>query len=254
MTPLQIAITIVVGALVLTTITAITCALRCTAGPIIWVYSMIVRFYMRIMSSWKSNRPCNWPQDGEAIIIANHVSPVDPILLWHRYSADRPEWPGRVQRVIGFMVAKEYVTPKNLVGWICRTMQSIPVNRSGQDTEAVRTAIRRLRAGKWLGVFPEGYINTEPETGLKPFNTGVAFLALKTGTPVYPVFIHGSPRSSGMVACFFKRSKVRVTYGDPIDLRDLFGDARKPSAETLEKATQYLHTTLQELGNDRWFQ
>lgn len=251
MTTLQIVLLAALAAALLALGAATYLAQQCTAGVWPWVYLQIVRIYMRIMSSWRSNRPCNWPSEGPGIVIANHTSPVDPILIWYRHNAD---WPKHHSRVAGFMVAKEYVTPRNIVGWICRVMQSIPVNRSGQDTEAVRTALRRLKSGGLLGIFPEGYINVKPEEGLMPFNTGIAYLALKSGVRIYPAFIHGAPRSTGMVACFFKRSKVRITFGEPIDLREHFGDEKKPSMETLQQATDYVRNELTRLGEERWFE
>ena len=226
-------------------------ARRCSAGWLVWVYMGIVRVYMRLMSSWSSNIPCNWPSEGPGIVVGNHTSPVDPILLWYRHNH---EWPPHHCRVVGFMVAKEYVAPRNIIGWICRVMQSIPVNRSGQDTEAVRAALRRLKSGELLGIFPEGHINVTPDDGLQPFNSGIAYIALKARVPIYPAFIHGAPRSTGMVACFFKRSKVRITFGEPIDLRELFGDEKKPSMETLEKAAQHVQSVVEKLAEDRWFE
>ncbi len=251
MTSLQIATTVCASVLAILACVGTYRAFRSTAGPIIWVYTWIISLYVFVMLSWRSNKPCNWPADGSAIIVGNHTSPVDPILIWHRHN---DAWPKHKQRVVGFMVAREYVTPRNLVGWICRTVQSIPVNRSGQDTEAVRAALRRLKKGELLGLFPEGRINPNPEEGLMPFNTGIAFLALKSGAPVYPVWIHGSPRSESMVACFLKFSTVRITFGEPIDLRQLFGDEKKPTLETLEKATQHVRSAVEKLSEDRWFE
>jgi len=251
MSPLHIVLISIVAVILVSVTISIYLARRCTAGAVPWAYLLIARVYISLMSSWRSNRPCNWPPEGPAIIVGNHTSPVDPLLLWYRHNR---EWPAHHARVVGFMVAREYVVQKNVIGWICRVMQSVPVNRSGQDTQAVRAALRRLASGELLGIFPEGHLNVTPEDGLQPFNTGIAYIALKSGAPIYPSFIHGAPRSTGMVACFFKRSRVRVTYGEPIDLQDRFGSVKKPTMETLEQATQHIWDELTRLGEERWWE
>ena len=118
---------------------------------------------------------------------------------------------------------------------------------------AVRASLKRLKENKWLGIFPEGHINLTPEEGLNEFNTGAAFVSLKSGVPIYPVFIHNSPRSASMVRCFFKRSHVHVTYGEPIDLSAIYGDG-KLSAEILDAATAHIVAELERTGADRWFE
>lgn len=71
-------------------------------------------------------------------------------------------------------------------------MQSIPVDRNGRDIGPTREAIRRLERGDLIGIFPEGGINMGE--GLREANPGIAFLALKAGVPVIPVYIHAHHR------------------------------------------------------------
>lgn len=222
-------------------------AVRCTAGWRVWFLANVARVYIGVMLSWRANKPCPFPRDQAAIIIANHTSPVDPVLLWYRHNIG---WPRHAMRTIGFLVAGEYVERPDIIGWVCRVMESIPVKRTGRDMGAVRQALKRLAAGKWLGIFPEGGINRTPECGLQPGNTGVAFISLKSGVPVYPVFIHNSPRGKTMARSFFKRSRVRITYGEPIDLSQKYGD-RKLNAETLDAATEFLMEKLRQLGEKK---
>ena len=203
-----------------------------------------MRLYVFVMLKWEPNKPCPYPQDGPAIIVGNHTSPVDPVAIWHKHYA---HWDKMEIRAIGFMVAAEYVSRKDIVGWACRAMQSIPVKRAGRDMGAVREALARLAENKWLGIFPEGHINLEPEKGLNDFNTGAAFLSLKSGVPIYPVYIHDSPRAKSMVKCFFKRSHVRVVYGEPIDLKAKYGEG-KLNAEKLEQATADIRAAVEKLG------
>ena len=250
MTTSEIVLTTFIILLALGAAVAVWKATTCPAGWRVWFLSKAARLYVAIMLKWDSNRPCPFPKDGPAIIVGNHTSPVDPILIWHRHE---DEWAPGELRVIGFMVAAEYVVRPGIIGWVCRSVESIPVKRAGRDMVAVRASLKRLKENKWLGIFPEGHINLTPEEGLNEFNTGAAFVSLKSGVPIYPVFIHNSPRSDSMVRCFFKRSHVHVTYGEPIDLSAIYGDG-KLSAEILDAATAHIVAELEQTGADRWFE
>lgn len=219
---------------------------RCPDGFGVWLLYVIERVYVPLMFRWRSaNGPSPLPSSGGALVIANHRSPIDPLMVWmnHHLRAVRDD---RTQRVIGFLTAREYCNPPGL-GWLVRTMQSIPVDRNGKDMGPAREAIRRLKSGRLVGIFPEGGISTE--TRLREPNTGVAFLALKAQVPVFPVFIEGASfdATSGMTAPFMRRQTVRVTYGEPIDLSEFSG--RRLSQATLVEVTNLLMEKLAGIGH-----
>ncbi len=218
---------------------------RSQDGPGVWLLYLIERLYVPLMFRWRAtNGPSPLPSSGGALVIANHRSPVDPMMVWMNHHL-RTVWADRAQRVIGFLTAREYCNPPGL-GWLVRTMQSIPVDRNGQDMGPAREAIRRLKNGRLVGIFPEGGIGSGESLG-EP-NTGVAFLALKAGVPVYPVFIRGAwfDEESGMAAPFVHRQTVRVTYGEPVDLSEYSG--RRLSQDTLVEVTNLLMAKLAEAG------
>jgi 1-acyl-sn-glycerol-3-phosphate acyltransferase len=214
-------------------------ALKCEAGWRPWVCYQVARFQAALFARLKATIP----ETGPAIIVANHTSPVDPPLLWIRHFAafSRPHL-----RVIGYLMAREYYK-KGIVGWVCHAMESIPVERAGRDMAPLREALRRLEAGKLLGLFPEGRLNqTSPDTRLLPGGTGVAWLALKSGAPVIPVFIRHSPRSQSMLRAFFTFSRTTLTYGPPVDLSPWVG--KKPDSNTLAEATDRIMKSIADLG------
>lgn len=218
---------------------------RCRDGFGVWVLYFIERIYVPLMFRWRAtNGPSPFPSAGGALVIANHRSPIDPMMVWMNHHL-RDDVGDRTQRVIGFLTAREYCDPPG-VGWIVRTMQSIPVHRNGKDMGPAREAIRRLKSGRLVGIFPEGGIN--PGHRLGEPNTGVAFLALKAGVPVYPVFIDGTfyDEATGMAAPFMRRQTVRVTYGDRVDLSEYSG--RRLSQDTLVEVTNLLMAKLASLG------
>jgi 1-acyl-sn-glycerol-3-phosphate acyltransferase len=220
-------------------------ARQCPDGLSLWAVYLIERVYVPLMFRWRAtNGPSPLPSAGGALVIANHRSPVDPMMVWMNHHL-RAASGHRTQRVIGFLTAREYCDPPG-VGWIVRTMQSIPVDRNGRDMGPVREAIRRLKNGRLVGIFPEGGITSGK--GLGEPNTGVAFLALKAGVPVYPVFIDGTfyDEASGMTAPFMRRQTVRVTYGEQVDLSEYSG--RRLSQDTLVEVTNLLMAKLASLG------
>ena len=220
--------------------------LRCEDGPGVWLLYLIERLYVPLMFRWRAtNGPSPLPSQGGALIIANHRSPADPLMVWMNHHL-RGQGGERTIRVIEFLTAREYSNPSGL-GWIVRTMRSILVDRDGQDIRPAREAIRRLKNGRIVGIFPEGGIGTG--CGLREANTGVAFLALKAGVPVYPIFIQGVEYDgvSDIMVAFFRRQRVRVTYGKPVDLSEY--SAVRPSQETLTEVTNLLMARLAELGN-----
>ena len=216
-------------------------ARACGSGWRAWLLYTIARLYCGLMFKWRAHSPCPLPRDSSALVVANHTSPVDPILIWMNHSL---YWRHSRMRVIGFMTAREYCEMPGLVGWICRVMQSIPIERAGQDMGPAREALRRLRQGELVGVFPEGRLN--PGRDLLPANPGVAWLALRSESPVYPVFVHNAPRGTNMVSSFYTPSRVRVSWGQPIDL-NAWQDG-KIDHDTLRSVSDVIMQRLAQLG------
>lgn len=217
--------------------------LRCSAGWLICSMYSINQIYVTLMFHWRSNRRCPFPQRGPGLIIANHRSPVDPLVIWANHRRGTPH--GRI-RVISFLMAREYYEPFG-VHFICKTMDAIPLSRDGNDVRPVREALRRLRDGGLVGVFPEGRMNLETD-GLLPADTGLAWLALKAKVPVYPVFLRNTPQEGeSMIFPFFSPRRVHVCYGDPIDLSRY--ESCRTTQKLLREVTDQLMTELASLGN-----
>jgi 1-acyl-sn-glycerol-3-phosphate acyltransferase len=216
---------------------------RSRVGVKVWLLYVVLRLYVGAVFHWRSSGYCPYPAEGPAIIIANHRSPVDPLLAWmnhqHRSHSSR-----RNVRVIGFLTAREYSETPGLIGWICQAVGCIPTERNGKDTGPTREALRRLKRGELLGIFPEGRINTG--AGLLDASSGVAWLALTAKVPVYPVYIHGAPQGENMVEPFYTFSRVRVSYGEAVDLSGYYG--RRKTDDLLQEVTRRLMSQLERLG------
>jgi 1-acyl-sn-glycerol-3-phosphate acyltransferase len=137
-------------------------------------------------------------------------------------------------------MAREYFEYKLMRGFF-GTMGVILVDRAGHDLSATRAAMRTLKAGYVLGVFPEGKIGIGRE--LLPFQSGIGLIALKTRAPVYPAFLDGSQREKGMLEAFFRPGWARITYGEPVELGDL-----EDSKTGVLEATRRIREAVEECG------
>ena len=217
-------------------------AVRCTAGWRYWMLHSLARGYTRLLFRRAATGVRAYPEHGPGMVVANHTSPVDPMLLWADHAMD---FPARHLRVISFMVAREYAESAGVVGWVCRMMRSIPVDRQSTDVVPAREALRRLRNGDLVGMFPEGGINLDPPN-LGKASTGVAWLALKARVPVYPVFIRNSPRGTNMVNSFYTRSRSMICYAEPLEFNQYYGEEK--SRDILRQVAKLIMQRIAETG------
>src|SRR5438270_7904422 len=147
----------------------------------------------------------NLPSSGGFVLTCNHVSSLDP------WALGMPLWPTRWLR---FMAKSElYWGPLRL---IITGAGAFKVHRGRADTEAIETAVRLVREGHAVVMFPEG---TRRKKGLvkkheaRP-RTGAARIALEAGVPLVPAAVAGTDR-------LMRLAKLRVAYGAPVDIEDL---------------------------------
>lgn len=140
---------------------------------------------------------------GGLVVVGNHTSGVDPLLI---QSACRFH--------IRWMVAAEMMRPSLDDFW--RIFRSIPVSRDGSDATPLRTALRHVRQGGVLGLFPEGGI-VRPPGEIRPFLEGAGLIVARTGSPVLLVWIHGTPAHREAMASVFTPSRARVRFVDRIE-------------------------------------
>ena len=116
---------------------------------------------------------------GGFVIVANHASGLDPPLMQFA-----------VPRRVRFMMAKEQMHPA--LGWLWSRLQVLPVTYTAADAGMLREAVRHVKQGGVVGVFPEGAIE-RPPCVLAPFADGTGTLVALTKAPVVVLGIHGTP-------------------------------------------------------------
>lgn len=169
------------------------------------------------------------PRGGGAIVVANHVSYADPLLvaLFVHDAGRRPRF-----------LAKASLFTLPFAGRVVRGARQIPVFRETADaTHALSAAVEAVKGGECLIIYPEGTVTKDPAYWPMSSKTGVARLALATGVPVIPVAQWGAQHFLGrdQRPHPFPRKRIRITAGAPVDLSRWQG---KPvTAETLREAT-----------------
>lgn len=188
--------------------------------------------FSRIYHQTHLCNPLQLPKRSSAILVSNHTSGLDPLLI----QAVCP-------RLIIWMMAREYYDMKGL-GWFFRTVEAIPVDRGGRDLAATRAALRALHHGHVLGIFPEGRI--EDSHDLLPFQTGAAMMAIRTGVPVYPCYLDGTQRNKSMLDAYLLPNRATIRFGPPVQI----GQSSK-SKDDLEEVTAKIKAAIAALVADR---
>jgi 1-acyl-sn-glycerol-3-phosphate acyltransferase len=191
-------------------------------------------FYCTVWHRLRTNGLAPLPDEGPAILIANHTCGIDHLLLQ-----------AGCRRVLGFLIAKEYYE-HSLIHPLCKLLRCIPVRRDGRDVAATRTALRALAEGRVLPIFPEGTITATSGRELGKGKPGVAFIALHARVPIVPAYISGTPETNDIGRALWTPSNARVVFGRPIDLSDIPDGATNDKA-TLAAVTARLMAAIAEL-------
>jgi 1-acyl-sn-glycerol-3-phosphate acyltransferase len=188
----------------------------------------------------------NLPRRGGAVLASNHVSYLDFAFIGTGAL--------HLKRYIRFM-AKKGAFDNKIAGPLLRGMKHISVDRENGGASFV-TALRALRDGEIVGIFPEATISTSFE--IKGMKSGAVRLAMGAGVPVIPVVIWGSQRiwTKGVPKDFRRKSvPVHIVYGPAMTFAK---DENLEAAETLlrNKMIEMLHKLQQSYPDshvgERW--
>lgn len=144
----------------------------------------------------------NIPQNKGFILASNHVSYLDPIALGVA-----------CPRKLNFMAKKELFS-NPIFAMLVSRLGAFPVERDSADLSALKEAMRRVKIGKVLVLFPEGSRRFNGESK-QPY-PGVGFLAAKLDVPVIPAFIKGTEKALPSNAKFIRPHKISVYFGKQI--------------------------------------
>lgn len=151
------------------------------------------------------------PRRGGAIIASNHISAIDSVFV-----------PLVIPRHVTFLAKAQFFAGRGFAAWVRRSfmgaMGQLAIDRSGgsASTDALGAGVAVLRAGRLVGIYPEG--TRSPDGRLYRGRTGLARMVLAEPVPVIPVTVHGTdevlPIGKGFPKLF---RRVTVTFGEPLD-------------------------------------
>jgi 1-acyl-sn-glycerol-3-phosphate acyltransferase len=175
--------------------------------PLIGLAYRCVQVYARLFHRLELSGLEHIPRErypGALIVVCNHTAGVDPLLVQSACPFE-----------IRWMMATDMMLTRYT--WFWEWAGIISVDRTGKDAAGTKEAIRHVRSGGVLGVFPEGAIE-KPARHVLPFHPGVGLIVARTGAPVMPVIIEGTPTPDGGGAwtSLWKRGRARVTFGPVI--------------------------------------
>jgi acyl-[acyl-carrier-protein]-phospholipid O-acyltransferase/long-chain-fatty-acid--[acyl-carrier-protein] ligase len=198
----------------------------------------------------------NIPLHGPALLVSNHVSFVDALLI----GASLP-------RFVHFMLHREYYDIKSLT-WFFRMMRAIPVSATNRReiVESLKRARNELEKGNIVCIFAEGAIS---RTGrVLPFKRGFEKIVERTNVPIVPVHldqIWGSIFSFKDGKFFWKWPKkspypVTVSFGAPLpptatalEVRNAVLELESDAVAYRRRAGDLLHVKFIETAKRRWF-
>lgn len=171
------------------------------------------------------------PRTGPVVLISNHSSVIEPQLIF-----------GLVPRRTVFLVKEEMFAGP--VGYWLSKLGQLPVRRGEPDRTPLITAVRTLRAGGLVGVFPEG---TRGDGNVDKAQQGAAWLVRSSDAVVVPVATRGTLRPPHAPRRF--RPVVDIAFGEPFTVE--VGPGREGLAEATERMRRELADAVRTLDTLR---
>jgi len=169
---------------------------------IYWIAFYIFKVLFFIFSPFSIRGREHVPRSGGYIFASNHLSNLDPMLVGIT-----------VHRRVSYL-AKKSLFKSKIFSFFLYQVGAFPIRRESSDIGALKEALRRLRAGRPLVVFPVGTRGAEVTAAQA--QPGIGFLAVKSKVPVIPVFIQGSDKVLPKGAKWPRRHPVRIFIGNPL--------------------------------------
>jgi len=165
-----------------------------------WIYALSVKG--EILRPDLAERP------GGYVLACSHLSHLEPFAVSIT-----------LRRKIEWMARIEFYRNR-LMGGMLYLMDAFPVNRSGVPVSAIRTAIARGRAGRVVGIFPEGGVATGNQSACRggPIKQGACLVAIRAGIPIVPCVVLGTHMLNDFEPWLpFRRAKLWIAFGQPIE-------------------------------------
>ena len=176
-----------------------------TRGPMTRTLNVLwhlCRAYTTVWHGLQWRGVSNVPREGPVVLASNHTTALDPLLI-------QSALPRRVRWVM--LKAFEF----RVLGWLWRAIEPVSLERGAGVRGQVRALVEALtEGGDMVGMFPEGRLQRD-QRELDELQPGVIMVARRSGAPLVPVWIAGTPRRRWMLLHFAQPSRSRVAFGEP---------------------------------------
>jgi 1-acyl-sn-glycerol-3-phosphate acyltransferase len=179
-------------------------------GALLWYRfsQYLVATLTLVILRWRATGQGNMPASGGVLLVCNHASFLDVILLGIPLT-----------RPLNFVARSTLFVPG--LGALIRSLGGFPIQREGMGASGMKETLRRLRSGGIVTLFPEG--TRSPDGQLAALKPGIAVLVARASVPVVPAGVAGTfevwPRSR----LFPILHPIRIHYGAPIFPEELTG-------------------------------
>jgi 1-acyl-sn-glycerol-3-phosphate acyltransferase len=198
------------------------------------ILKLISNLVIFLFISFKLAGKENIPGKGALLIVANHLSVGDPVIIG-----------AKMGRQVIFM-AKEELFFNWFTSYFVRSFGAFPVYRGRTNLDAIRQANSVLEKGKVLGMFPEG--KRSQNGGMAPAMFGSAMIAYHNHCPILPIGISGSETIRGL-GWLLLRPRVKLNIGEPFYL-NVHG--QQVTREDLEGFTSEIMKHIAELLPEKY--
>jgi 1-acyl-sn-glycerol-3-phosphate acyltransferase len=177
----------------------------------------------------------NIPAEGGVLVVSNHQSHLDPPLVG-----------------IGCPRPMNYLARDTLFrfapfGWLIHSVGAIPIDREGIGLSGIKEALRRLKRGEMVLIFPEGTRTRDGE--IAPFRPGFTTLAVRSKAAILPVAIEGAFQVFPRWRKFPGPGRIRVHFGKPILPAEFAGRDERELLAEVERRVHQCHVEIRILAN-----
>jgi 1-acyl-sn-glycerol-3-phosphate acyltransferase len=185
-------------------------------------------FFFQYGFSYRSRGWHHVPARGPVLMIANHQSFLDPVIVGMA-----------TPRHLSYL-ARKTLFRNRFFAWAIRTLQAVPVDQEASGIDGIRAVLHLLRAGKAVVVFPEGERSADGK--MRPLQPGIQLLIKRSGATVVPVGIAGAfdawprTRKYPLPAPVFlpeQKNTIACVLGRPLDAGKLAKLEKKEMLDVL---------------------
>ena len=195
---------------------------------------LTIKVVLKINGSLKVYGTENVPKKGGVIIASNHISYLDPPLV------------GAVLPRIATFLARKGLFDVPVLGWMIKRA-AFPIDRENPKPSSIKEAVRRLKKGESIVLFPEG---KRSETGeLTEARRGVDVIAKISKAAIVPTLLVGSDKALPFKAKWLKRADISVVFGKPIYYKKP-GESDDPDGQVQDNNGSSIMGAIEELKKD----